>query len=83
MLAPGNCCALTYAYKYHLWSQQEVGNMGIKSRRCVIVLALIAVAGLYGSACWRVELLRSQPSTAASCAHEHCVPHTATLSALR
>ncbi|MDV9032788.1 MULTISPECIES: hypothetical protein [Pseudomonas] len=57
--------------------------MGIKSRRCVIVLALVAVAGLYASACWRVELLRSQPASAASCSHAHCIPHTATLSALR
>ncbi|MDO7901717.1 hypothetical protein ACE1YR_17660 [Pseudomonas sp. K1(2024)] len=57
--------------------------MGIKSRRCVIVLALVAVAGLYASACWRVERLRSQPASAASCSHAHCIPHTATLSALR
>lgn len=57
--------------------------MSIKSRRCALVFALTAVVGLYGSACWRVELLRSQPNTAASCAQEHCVPHTATLSAVR
>ncbi|MDF0731094.1 hypothetical protein P0Y43_10195 [Pseudomonas entomophila] len=57
--------------------------MGIKSRRCLIVVGLLAVAGLYGSACWRVELLRNQPNASATCVHEHCVPHTATLSALR
>lgn len=57
--------------------------MGIKSRRFALVMALTAIAGLYGSACWRVELLRSQPNTAASCEQAHCVPHTATLSAVR
>ncbi|WP_192858682.1 hypothetical protein [Pseudomonas putida] len=57
--------------------------MGIKSRRVAMVMALTAVAALYGSACWRAELLRSQPSTANRCEQEHCVPHTATLSAVR
>ncbi|WDY58991.1 hypothetical protein [Pseudomonas sp. PSKL.D1] len=57
--------------------------MSIRTRRFAIVFALMAVAGLYGSACWRVELLRSQPSSAASCQHEHCVPQSATLSAVR
>ncbi|MFJ4442303.1 hypothetical protein ACIPZ8_09450 [Pseudomonas sp. NPDC089422] len=57
--------------------------MGIKSRRVALVMALTAVAALYGSACWRVELLRSQPSAANRCEQEHCVPHTATLSAVR
>jgi hypothetical protein len=57
--------------------------MSIRTRRFAIVFALMAVAGLYGSACWRVELLRSQPHAAASCQHEHCVPQSATLSAVR
>ncbi|HDS1734044.1 MULTISPECIES: hypothetical protein [Pseudomonas] len=57
--------------------------MSIKTRRVALMFTLLAVAGLYGSACWRVELLRNQPSTAASCAQAHCVPHTATLSAVR
>ncbi len=57
--------------------------MGIKSRRVAFVMALTAVAGLYGSACWRAELLRNQPSAAANCEQAHCVPHTATLSAVR
>lgn len=57
--------------------------MSIRARRCAVAFALVAVAGLYGSACWRVELLRNQPNSAASCAQEHCVPHTATLSAVR
>ncbi len=57
--------------------------MGIKSRRVALVMALTATAGLYGSACWRAELLRSQPSVANSCEQAHCVPHSATLSAVR
>ncbi|WP_192938622.1 hypothetical protein [Pseudomonas putida] len=57
--------------------------MGIKSRRIALVVALLAVAGLYGSACWRAELLREQPNSAASCEQPHCVPHSATLSAVR
>lgn len=57
--------------------------MGIKSRRVAIVMAMTAAVGLYGSACWRAELLRSQPNAAASCEQAHCVPHTATLSAVR
>lgn len=57
--------------------------MGIKSRRVAMVMAMTAVAALYGSACWRAELLRSQPSAANLCEQEHCVPHSATLSAVR
>ncbi|WP_194790581.1 hypothetical protein [Pseudomonas sp. UFMG81] len=57
--------------------------MTIKSRRCALILALVAVAGVYGSACWRVELLRNQPSAASNCPQEQCVPHTASLSAVR
>ena len=57
--------------------------MSIKSRRCAVVFALAAVAGLYGSACWRVEMLRNQPSASSSCPEQRCVPHTATLSAVR
>ncbi|WP_449431374.1 hypothetical protein [Pseudomonas putida] len=57
--------------------------MGIKSRRVALIMALLAVATLYGSACWRAELLRSQPSAAASCQQPHCVPQSASLSAVR
>jgi hypothetical protein len=57
--------------------------MTLKSRRCALILALVAVAGVYGSACWRVELLRNQPSAASNCPQEQCVPHTASLSAVR
>ncbi|MHC6224248.1 hypothetical protein ACYU03_05625 [Pseudomonas sp. X10] len=64
-----------------LW--QEVSIMGIKSRKCAVICALAAVVGLYATAAWRVEMLRNQPSSAASCSLAHCVPHTATLSAVR
>ncbi|WP_181131248.1 hypothetical protein [Pseudomonas capeferrum] len=57
--------------------------MNIRSRKCAIVCGLAAVVGLYATAAWRVELLRSQPSSAAICAWAHCVPHSATLSAVR
>ncbi|MDU9390424.1 hypothetical protein ACIP1T_05205 [Pseudomonas japonica] len=57
--------------------------MGVKSRKCAIVCAIAAVMGLYATAAWRVEQARNQPWSAASCSLAHCVPHTATLSALR
>ena len=57
--------------------------MGVKSRKCAVVFAIVAVMGLYATAAWRVEQARNQPWSAASCSLVHCVPHTATLSALR
>lgn len=57
--------------------------MHIKSRRCALMFALLAVVGVYGSACWRVELLRNQPTASSSCPEQHCVLHTASLSAVR
>ena len=74
---------MTYAYRHNLLQKQEVSTMSIKPRHCLIVVGLVAVAALYGSACWRVELLRSQPTASSTCVHDHCVPHAATLSALR
>lgn len=62
---------------------KEVSIMGLKSRRCAVVCAIAAVLGLYGTAAYRVEQARHQPYSAASCSLAHCVPHTATLSALR
>lgn len=62
---------------------QEDSTMGVKSRKCAIVFAIAAVMGLYATAAWRVEQTRNQPWSAASCGLAHCVPHTATLSALR
>ena len=57
--------------------------MSTTIRKCAVVCGLAAVVGLYATAAWRVELLRSQPNTAASCVQVHCVPHSATLSAVR
>lgn len=57
--------------------------MTLKSRRCAVICAIAAVLGLYAAAAYRVEQARHQPNSAASCSLAHCVPHTATLSALR
>lgn len=57
--------------------------MTLKSRRCAVVFAIAAVLGLYGTAAYRVEQIRHQPYSAASCALANCVPHTATLSGVK
>ncbi|MFJ2546834.1 hypothetical protein ACIOVF_10250 [Pseudomonas sp. NPDC087612] len=57
--------------------------MGVKSRKCAVICAMAAVVGLYATAAWRIEQIRNQPYSAASCSLAHCVPHTATLSALK
>ncbi|MGH8383331.1 hypothetical protein [Pseudomonas sp.] len=57
--------------------------MSLKSRKCAVICAIAAVIGLYAAAAYRVEQARHQPHSAASCSLAHCVPHTATLSALR
>lgn len=57
--------------------------MGLKSRKCAVICAIAVVVGLYAAAAYRVEQARHQPYSAASCSLAHCVPHTATLSALR
>ncbi|MDD1015370.1 hypothetical protein [Pseudomonas rubra] len=57
--------------------------MGVKSRKCAVVCAMAAAVGLYAAAAYRVEQIRNQPYSAASCSLAHCVPHTATLSALK
>ena len=62
---------------------QEVRIMGVKTRKCAVFFAIAAVLGVYATAAWRVEQARNQPWSAASCSLAHCVPHTATLSALR
>jgi hypothetical protein len=62
---------------------QEVSIMGVKSRKCAVICAMAAVVGLYAAAAYRVEQIRNQPYSAASCSLAHCVPHTATLSALK
>lgn len=68
---------------YKMYRLREVSIMGVKSRKCAIVCAIAAIMGLYATAAWRVEQTRNQPWSAASCSLAHCVPHTATLSALR
>lgn len=57
--------------------------MTLNARKCATVCALAAVFGLYAAAAYRVEQARNQPHSAASCSLAHCVPHTASLSALR
>ncbi|WP_198291596.1 hypothetical protein [Pseudomonas asplenii] len=55
----------------------------LRTRKCAAVLAISAVLALYATAAWRVEQIRQTPHTVATCNLEHCVPHTASLSALR
>ncbi|MGC5701504.1 hypothetical protein J4P02_15015 [Pseudomonas sp. NFXW11] len=59
--------------------------MNIKIRRYLaIFLTCTATLALYGTAAYRVEQARMQPrSEYASCNLEHCIPHNATLNALR
>nr|BFD43968.1 hypothetical protein FFPRI1PSEUD_54670 [Pseudomonas sp. FFPRI_1] len=44
---------------------------------CTVTLAL------YGTAAYRVEQARMQPRNYASCNLERCIPHNASLNALR
>ncbi len=74
---------LTYALNSTCVPLKEVSIMGLKSRKCAVVFAIVSVVGLYAAAAYRVEMARHQPYSAASCSLAHCVPHTATLSALR
>ncbi|WP_167337427.1 hypothetical protein [Pseudomonas batumici] len=55
----------------------------LKTRNCAFVLAITAVAALYTVAAWRVEQIRQTPRVVSTCQMEHCVPHTASLNALR
>ncbi|WP_353227591.1 hypothetical protein [Pseudomonas qingdaonensis] len=57
--------------------------MTLKSRKCAALLAITAVLGVYGTAAYRVELLRQQPYAASSCSSAHCLPHAGTLSVVR
>ena len=71
-----NVTALGDARAWHsLDTQHDFASMDAPS--------IAAVMGLYATAAWRVEQARNQPWSAASCSLVHCVPHTATLSALR
>jgi len=64
--------------------RSEVNAMNIKTRRYLAIFITCAVTlGLYGVAAWRVEQLRNLPREYASCNFEQCIPHNATLNALR
>jgi hypothetical protein len=61
--------------------RSEVNAMNIKTRRYLaIFVTCAATLALYGTAAWRVEQL---PREYASCNFERCIPHNATLNALR
>ncbi|NWB85110.1 MULTISPECIES: hypothetical protein [unclassified Pseudomonas] len=55
----------------------------LKTRKCAAVLAVTAVVALYATAAWRVEQIRQTPRGLSTCHLDFCVPHTASLSALR
>ena len=58
--------------------------MSIKARRYLaIFVTCAATLALYGTAAYRVELARQEPREYASCNFERCIPHNATLNALR
>ena len=62
----------------------EVYAMNIKTRRYLaIFVTCTATLALYGTAAWRVEQLRQLPREYASCNFERCIPHNASLNALR
>lgn len=58
--------------------------MSTRTRRYLaIFVTCAATLALYGTAAWRVEQLRQLPREYASCNFERCIPHNATLNALR
>lgn len=58
--------------------------MTLKIRKYLMIFFLCALATvLYGTAAYRVEMTRMQPSFAISCHQDQCVPHTGSFSALR
>lgn len=58
--------------------------MTIKTRRYLaIFITCTATLALYGTAAWRVEQARQLPRVSASCGVDQCIPHNATLNALR
>jgi uncharacterized membrane protein YjjP (DUF1212 family) len=64
--------------------RSEVDAMNIKTRRYfAIFITCTATLALYGTAAYRVEQARQQPRVAASCGVDQCIPHNATLNALR
>ncbi|AXA55329.1 hypothetical protein CEQ51_14040 [Pseudomonas thivervalensis] len=64
--------------------RSEVIAMNIKTRRrLAMFLTCAATLALYGTAAYRVEQARQLPREYASCNYERCIPHSATLNALR
>jgi hypothetical protein len=64
--------------------RSEVTAMNIKTkRRLAIFVTCTATLALYGTAAYRVEQARQLPREYASCNFERCIPHNATLNALR
>jgi hypothetical protein len=60
--------------------------MTVKTRKYLKIFILCALASaLYGTAAYRVEQTRMQPSFAISCNQDQnqCIPHTGSFSALR
>jgi hypothetical protein len=57
--------------------------MTARTRKCSAILIIFAAVALYATAAWRAEQARLEPRFADACRVDHCVPHTASLSALR
>ncbi len=58
--------------------------MTVKTRKYLKIFILCALASaLYGTAAYRVEQARMQPSFAISCHQDQCIPRTGSFSALR
>ncbi|MCT9825021.1 hypothetical protein ACLIMJ_24635 [Pseudomonas veronii] len=58
--------------------------MTVKTRKYLKIFILCALASaLYGTAAYRVEQTRMQPSFAISCHQDQCIPRTGSFSALR
>ena len=58
--------------------------MTLKIRKYLMIFILSALAtALYGTAAYRVEQTRMQPTFAVSCHQDLCVPRTGSFSALR
>ncbi len=56
--------------------------MSVKIKKCMAVLGVLAVVGMYAVGAYRIEMARQTPKVAV-CTFGHCVPTAATFSALR
>jgi len=57
--------------------------MNIKTKRCLFVCSLFAVATLYATAAYRVEQTRMAGAAQLGCIQTFCIPHGATFTSLR